>query len=153
MSRGLGSRQRAVLDAVVAAPINDKGLPAWVSVDDVAHGLHRQHIPSVSVDDENNCPQGQHLAMAERETIRRAMRTLARAGLVDIGEVHQNRRRRGDHAVLAARRPLTDEECLRDDACNSRNWRDIWTRAGRRFVTPEEREELDKVMGRGRKRR
>lgn len=85
MSRGPGRAQRAVLDAVAGAV--EDGTPQWVSVDAVVRGAR----PTTS----------------ERESVRRAIRTLATAGTVDAAYVLEDGRRR-----LAARQPLSDDQRL-----------------------------------------
>ena len=115
MSRCFGVWQRAVLDATTRAVDANTGFTAWVSVDEVA-------LRS----------EGQHLPRSERESVRRAMRTLAARGLVEIGDVIR-RPKHGNRFVLAARRPAPLEQCRYEATgpgmcCNARNWRDIHER-------------------------
>jgi hypothetical protein len=89
MSRGPGRMQRAVLAAVAEATDAD-GRPRWVSVDEVLD-------------------EAQPMTRSERESVRRAIRTLGRKGSVEVGDVRR-RGEQGDRWQLAARTPLTPEQ-------------------------------------------
>jgi hypothetical protein len=133
VSRGPGKWQRAVLELV------DEADGAWVPVDTVwlastvpeAERSTRPLRPkhefkafgfTVEASDEHwlsvdlagaRAPRGSTFTLATREAIRRAMRTLAVAGKVEIGNVIANERLRLLYGetwndgvrVLAARRP------------------------------------------------
>lgn len=85
--------QRAVLDAVHEA-IGEDGTPQWVSVDEV------DRLSTEST-----------LTPSRRESLRRAMRTLARAGHVELGDVRR-KSAEGYRWMLAVRLPLTREQRL-----------------------------------------
>lgn len=110
MSRGLGPKQRAVLDACRSAVDPATGFHRWVTVEQVAPW-----------------PDAQRLPHAEREGWRRAMRSLSRRGLVETGNVNRSAPR-GTGERLAARLPAGADQ-RRHEAeqliCNAHNWREI----------------------------
>lgn len=72
MSKGPGKWQRLILDLVETKKDRQDGRrPGWVYVEDVAGAA--------------DVPTNRPLAPAQREAIRRAMRTLAKAGRVEMG--------------------------------------------------------------------
>ena len=98
MSRGPGRWQRAILDAVEQAIDPETGFTQWVSVDEVYNfsqgqpltvSLDAGYTRRLSVGSDDHGYQHQHLTDAEREGIRRAMRTLTKTGKVELGKVRQ----------------------------------------------------------------
>src|SRR5437879_938846 len=107
MSRGLGKAQRLVLDALRSHQQYADFYHRWLSAYEIAH--FRDCGGKLELDRrlaELRCKEcgGPHqVGAAETESFRRAIRTLAAAGLVEAEHL-------GKHRILQARLPITAEE-------------------------------------------
>lgn len=132
MNRGPGRHQSLVL-AMVDAVTTAEGAPGWVTVDDVLHLEHAQTLRLAGRD------ALQRIRPSDREVVRRAMRTLAAKGAVEVGDLSRERHvdaggwsySRGWYSVLGVRRPWTDPDRLaaaevelerREQSLVSRDW-------------------------------
>jgi len=89
MSRGLGRVQRAIMAAAEAAVDPDTGHSDFITVDDVLLALGEAEEVAFkdgdSIYDHGVLVGSRPVARADREAIRRGMKTLADRGLVELG--------------------------------------------------------------------
>ncbi len=108
MSRGLGKAQRLVLDALRSHQQHADFYHRWLSAYEIAH--FRDCGGKLELDGGRTwrckkCGGPHEVSLAEIESLRRAIRTLAAAGLVEAEH----------YSALCARLPVTAKEKERED--------------------------------------